>query len=183
MISFSKVSITDAPILTKISREIYKEHYLHLWHPGGAEWYMECYAYATQSIEKDLEDPCIEYYFAAEEKKIVGYLKLVINASLATEPLKDALEVERIYIYKSYTGRGLGKELMEFAKQRAIDLNKEIIFLKAMDTSFNAIAFYEKIGYQISGTLELRLPDFILMKEEYRGMLLLQQHINKLGLL
>ena len=179
MLNILKASAADASFLTKISREIYQEHYLHLWHPGGASWYMETYAYANDNIKNDLEDPLIEYYIVAEGGNYLGYLKLVINASLSTEPLLEALEVERIYLYKYATGKGHGKKIMEFAKQRAMELSKKIIFLKAMDSSLNAIAFYEKMGYQVCSALQLPLPTFILMKKEYRGMLILQQHLNK----
>jgi len=179
MISLSKAFPTDALILTKISREIYQEHYLHLWHPGGATWYMETYAYAKHTIKKDLKDPFTEYYVASEKGEYLGYMKIIINAAFTNEPLKEALEVERIYLYNSATNKGIGKQLMEFAKQRAIELNKEIIFLKAMDTSVNAIAFYEKMGYEVCGSLQLPLPTFFLMKEEFRGMLILKQQLNK----
>jgi diamine N-acetyltransferase len=177
MIILSRVSVADAAMLTKISREIYKEHYLHLWHPGGAEWYMNSYAYAINTIEKDLEDPFIEYYFVTKKSEILGYLKLIVNATLFNEPLKRALEVERIYLYNSATGKGYGKDIMEFAKQRAISLQKEIIFLKAMDTSLKAIAFYQKSGYKVCDILQLPLPTFILMKEEFRGMVVLRKKL------
>ena len=91
MLNILKASPADASLLTKISREIYQEHYLHLWHPGGATWYMETYAYANDNIKNDLEDPLIKYYIVAEGGNCLGYLKLIINASLSTEPLKEAL--------------------------------------------------------------------------------------------
>jgi hypothetical protein len=44
-----------------------------------------------------------------------------------------------------------------------------------MDSSTRAIAFYEKLGYIICGSLQLPMPAFSLMKEEYRGMVILKQ--------
>jgi diamine N-acetyltransferase len=171
MITYYKASAADAAMLSALAKNIYKEHYLHLWHPGGAEWYMNEYAYPLEKTEKDLADPLVEYHIAAEDNMPVGYLKLVLTASLNDDT--DALEIERIYLHKSAAGRGIGRQLMELALQRAKMLEKEILFLKAMDSSLDAIAFYQKLGYTICGSLQLPMPAFALMKEEYRGMVIL----------
>ena len=82
MISFRNALPDDAPSLTILAREIYKEHYLHLWHPGGAEWYMQEYAYALEKIQNELLDTHVEYYLAFENDVPAGYMKLVLDAPL-----------------------------------------------------------------------------------------------------
>lgn len=178
MIQINKAILADAALLTELSRIIYQQHYLHLWHAGGAEWYMQEYAYNADKIEKELTDNNIEYFIAAENGQQLGYLKIILNATLAGEETKDALEVERIYLHKTAMGKGLGKKLMELAMQRAQELKKDFIFLKAMDSSTDAIEFYKKAGYVICGSLQLPMPVFSLMKEEYRGMVILKKELN-----
>ena len=170
MITLYKASVTDAAILSTLAKEIYKEHYLHLWHTGGAEWYMEAFAYAQHIIEKELANENYEYIIAVENGSYLGYLKLVLNAELPTDERINALEVERIYLHTGAIGKGLGKKLLQFALEKARELNKEIIFLKAMDTSTEAIGFYKKAGYLICGSMQLPLPEYSLMKTAYRGM-------------
>jgi diamine N-acetyltransferase len=172
MITYYKASVADAAMLSALAKNIYREHYLHLWHPGGASWYMNDYAYPQEKIKDDLNDPLVEYYIAAEAGTAVGYMKLVLAASFNND---DALEIERIYLHKNVTGKGAGKQLMELAMQRAKELDKQTVFLKAMDSSTAAIAFYKKMGYTISGSLQLPMPEFALMKEEYRGMVILSK--------
>jgi diamine N-acetyltransferase len=173
MITIYKASAADAAMLTQLAKNIYQDHYLHLWHPGGADWYMNEYAYASHKIEQELADPLVEYFIAAGDNQPLGYMKLNIEAALDETP--DALEVERIYLHKNAAGKGIGRQLMELALQRARELKREMLFLKAMDSSLDAIAFYQKLGYTICGSLQLPMPEFSLMKEEYRGMVILKR--------
>lgn len=178
MINIRKASQNDAALLTRLARDIYKEHYLHLWLPGGAEWYMEEAAYSWDKMEKDLADANVEYYIATEKGNPVGYLKLVLNAVLPGSETLFALEVERIYLKKETTGKGVGRQLMQFAMEKAKGLKKEIVFLKAMDSSTQAIEFYKKLGFNICGTLQLPMPEFSLMKEEFRGMVVMKKEVQ-----
>jgi diamine N-acetyltransferase len=178
MLTIYKAAVTDALLITQLAREIYKEHYLHLWQPGGAQWYMQEYAYAQNKIEQELADTNVEYFIAAEDGASLGYMKILLNATLTNHEMPDALEVERIYVHKAATGKGLGKKLMDVAQQKAKALNKHIIFLKAMDSSTAAIAFYKKLGYEICGSLQLPLPDFLLIKEGCRGMVILKKSLT-----
>ena len=73
---------------------------------------------------------------------------------------------------------GIGKRLMQLAMIKAKELNKDWVFLKAMDTSTDAIQFYQQLGYTICGSLTLPLPAFSIMKKEYRGMVVLMKEIG-----
>jgi GNAT superfamily N-acetyltransferase len=172
MISFQPVGITGAGELAMLAQEIYREHYLHLWHPGGAEWYMYEKAYHPDIITEELSNPFNQYYFIYENNALTGYLKLVTNAVFNKE--NNCLEIERIYLRKQATGKGIGKAAMQFAETIARSNHAETIFLKAMDSSLDAIRFYQRMGYRISGSFRLSFP---LMKESYRGMHILHKKI------
>jgi len=177
MITFQKASPDDALTVTTLARQIYKEHYLHLWHPGGARWYMEVYAYNADKIKNELDDSNVEYYIAYENNLPSGYMKLQLNGQLTGYETQKALEVERIYLLKKMMHKGTGKQLMQLAMERAKTLHKDIVFLKAMDSSIEAIEFYKKLGYSICGSLQLPLPAFSVMKSAYRGMLILKKEV------
>ena len=147
MINIYKASLNDAVHITELARKIYQQHYLHLWHAGGAQWYMEEYAYAKQKIEMELADNNIEYFIAEENSTYLGYMKIVLAAILAGDESMQAMEVERIYLYKKAIGKGVGKKFMLLAQQIAHQLKKDIIFLKVMDSSTDAIEL-QKNGVQ-----------------------------------
>ena len=161
--------------LTELARSIYREYYLHLWHPGGAHWYMFEYAYNRSKLETELADlNNLHYIVYNTEQQPMGYLKIRIHAMLEGYESKKCMEIERIYLHKAIAGKGMGKHLLMFCEDIAKVHNKCILFLKAMDTSMDAIGFYQKMGYTICG--KLTLP-FEQMKEEYRGMVMLKKEI------
>lgn len=175
MITIRKATPGDADFLSDLAKRIYKEHYLYLWLPGGAEWYMEEYAYNSQKIAAELNTHNVEYYIASRDDQPIGYMKLVLQACLPGNEALQALEVERIYLFRQTSGKGIGRKLMDLAMDRAKQLNKEIIFLKAMDSGSGAIQFYQSLGYVVSGAVQLSDKEFALMKPEFRGMLILKK--------
>lgn len=160
--------------LSKLAQDIYQEHYLHLWLPGGADWYMYTYAYAPEIIRQELRDPDNFHYWVYHENKLTGYLKLRLAESLPGESSGKTLEIERIYLHKAQTGKGIGREIMQFCESIARNNNCAVLFLKAMDSSKDAIRFYQNQGYQISGNLRLLFP---LLKEAFRGMYILRKNL------
>lgn len=175
IIKIEPVSASQADELALLSKAIYKEHYLHLWHPGGADWYQNEYAYHPDKLRTELEDTNNRHFMVYEEGIPIGYLKIRINATLQDYEAINSLEVERIYLHKKAAGKGIGKRLMLLSESIAKENGKQMIFLKAMDSSTDAIAFYQKMGYTPCGTLIL---PFEVMKEEYRGMVILSKNMT-----
>lgn len=166
------IAVSQLEELVNLSRAIYKEYYLHLWNSGGANWYMYEYAYDSGKIKEELSDKNNLHFILYDDEKPMGYLKIRIDAQLEGYETQDALEIERIYLYKSISGKGFGKKLMLLSEEIAREHQKQIIFLKAMDTSYKAIVFYQSCGFSICGKLRLPFPQ---MKEEYRGMIILKK--------
>jgi ribosomal protein S18 acetylase RimI-like enzyme len=170
-----QINTSHAAALSALAKAIYVEHYLHLWYPGGADWYMNEQAYPEEKLRAELSDPNNLHYIVYDEQKTPqGYLKLRIKATLSGQEEKDCLEIERIYLHKAATGKGVGRQLMELSERVARQYNKDIIFLKAMDSSQDAIGFYQRMGYRVCGRLVL---PFTQMKEVYRGMVILQKTV------
>ena len=178
-IRIEQIDASKAASLSALAKAIYPEHYLHLWNEGGADWYMHSYAYPVEKLKNELEDNNVHYCIVYADDEALGYLKLNLTGHLKGFVGMNLLEIERIYLFKKVTGQGLGHLLMEYADQLAIKLNKDLIFLKAMDSSKNAISFYEKNGYTIHSHFQLPMPAFKLMKQEYRGMVILIKKLDK----
>ena len=174
MIKITPIDISYAGELSALAKNIYKEYYLHLWYPGGAEWYMNDYAYAVQTVAAEIADPGNLHFIIHDKDRALGYLKIRLRATLSGFEHFNSMEIERIYLHKEAAGKGIGKVLMNFSENIAFQYKKEMIFLKAMDTSDKAINFYRQTGYTKCGTLVLPFP---LMKEAYRGMIIFKKNI------
>ncbi|MES2372811.1 MAG: GNAT family N-acetyltransferase [Bacteroidota bacterium] len=168
------IDISHANELCALAKAIYVEYYLHLWSPGGADWYMHEYAYHPDKLRAELADVNNRHFIVYDGEKPMGYVKLRLNAVLECFEKYNSLEIERIYLHKSIAGKGFGKQLMLLSEEIARDHKREMIFLKAMDTSTDAISFYQKMGYAECGTLVLPFPQ---MKEEFRGMVILNKFL------
>jgi GNAT superfamily N-acetyltransferase len=156
--------------LQDIGIRSYLPHYTHLWKEGGIDWYMRR-CFADKVLQLELSDPNIEYYIAQAENQNIGILKLVLHKPLPDSDVENALYLEKIYFIKAWTGKGVGRELMEFVFNRAKELNRDCVWLMAMDTSEKPIAAYERAGFAIHSRTRL---DFEIMKEEYRGMVVMK---------
>lgn len=155
---------SDLHTLQDIAINSYGDHYLYLWYDGGM-WYIDrCFSDAA--LKKDLSDPNAAYFLVYADDELVGFMKLNIDNEIEGYTAQEALELERVYLLKSASGRGIGKALLDFTRQFARERNKQVIWLKAMDSS-RSVAFYEQNGFMKCGTHTL---DFETMKEEYRGM-------------
>jgi GNAT superfamily N-acetyltransferase len=172
-----KVGLKDLKALQIIGERSYTPHYTHLWKPGGVEWYMNrCFSDAT--LEKEFADENIEYYIISAGDEDIGILKLILQKQVPDSEIENALYLEKIYFVKEWTGKGIGRKLIEFAFERARELNRDCVWLMAMDTSDKPIAAYERAGFRIHSRTRL---DFEIMKEEFRGMAVMTHCFNKNG--
>lgn len=109
----------DASQLAALACDIYRENYLHLWKPGGADWYMHHHAYRISLLDNEIQAANNAVYFLLEDQLPVGYLKLVWPNQQAGST--SVLEIERIYLRDEVKGKGYGRLLMEFAEKKAAE--------------------------------------------------------------
>ncbi|MBB6612520.1 GNAT family N-acetyltransferase [Pontibacter sp. Tf4] len=172
-VSIVPITVADLHTLQDIALNAYGDHYLHLWNDGGA-WYIER-SFSDTALKSELEDANAAFFLIYADEELVGFLKLNIDKALDNYSSEDALELERIYLTKAASGKGVGKRVMEFTEQFARERNKRVIWLKAMDSSHDAIRFYEQNGYTHCGTYTL---DFEAMKPEFHGMVVMKKEMK-----
>ena len=164
----------DISTIIDVAIKSYNEYYLHLWYDAGA-WYKQL-SFNQETLKQEMLDANARFYLLYEAETPVGFLKLNLHKKLEPYTDTDCLELERIYIIKYATGKGLGKQAVNFTLDIARSLNKKYIWLKGMDTS-PSMFFYESTGFKKIGTVRL---DFELMKEEFRGMIVYLQEVSPL---
>lgn len=169
-----KVALSDWRELREIGIKSYVPHYTHLWNTNGLEWYLER-CFGAEFLNNEIADPNIEYYIISSEDEDIGILKLVLQKSLPDSEVDNALYLEKIYFVKQWTGRGVGREIMNFAFERAKELKRDYVWLVAMDTSDKPIAAYEKAGFTIHSH---RFLDFELMKDEFKGTFVMKKKLS-----
>jgi len=112
---------------------------------------MEAYAsnaFTLQRLEQELNNPDSAFYFALYDKQVAGYIKLNRNTAQTEFADTDALEVERIYVLSEYQGKQIGRHLLKFAIQTAIEAKLSYIWLGVWEHNAGAIRFYEGNGFK-----------------------------------
>lgn len=145
-ITLKKITPFDIVELQVIAKKTFRETFTE----SNTEEDMQHYLTNKLSIEtllKELNNQNSETYFANLNNQVVGYLKL--NFADAQTEIQDpfALEVERIYVLKSFQNKKIGQLLLESAISKARSKRLKYIWLGVWEHNTKAIQFYEKNGF------------------------------------
>lgn len=126
-------------------------------------------AFNTAQLTAELSNPDSEYYLAFCDNQPAGFMKTNIWPSQTDEHYRDGLEIERIYVLRSFQGKKIGHVLVEKAAALAREKELYYIWLGVWMKNEKAIEFYEKNGFVKAGTHVFRLgdeeqSDFIMKK-------------------
>ena len=105
------------------------------------------FLYATSNTSESIS----ESEAKNTDAKLAGFLKLNVDDAQTDIFDAKALEVEKIYILKDFLSQGLGKKLISFAIERAIEQNKKYLWLGVWEHNFPALNFYYKMGFEQFG--------------------------------
>lgn len=142
----TKCTLDDVHLLQEISSETFYETFKEQNTPENMNSYLER-AFNLNQLKKELSNSDSQFFFIFYHTELAGYLKVNTDEAQSEEMGEDSLEVERIYIKKSFQKHGLGKLLFNKALEIAKELKKEKIWLGVWEKNENAIAFYRKIGF------------------------------------
>lgn len=141
-----KVRPQEIDQLVKISRQTFRETFAS----GNTEENMTNYlekVFSNANLSNELNDQNAEIYFARQDGKVLGYLKLNFGQSQTELQDDNALEIERIYVLKDFHGKNVGQLLYNKAIQIATEKNKNYVWLGVWEENPRAINFYQKNGF------------------------------------
>jgi diamine N-acetyltransferase len=146
-IEIRKVAVADMELLKDIGRQTFYETFAGGNTPEDMQKYLD-ESFSSDRLASELADPESEFYFAALDNKIIGYLK--VNFGKAQTELKDenAFEIERIYVLKDFQGRHAGQILYEKALSAARKSGADYLWLGVWEKNPKAISFYRKNGFE-----------------------------------
>jgi len=159
----------DIEKLLTLSKKTFFDAFEHLNTPADFKAYTDT-AFAPGKVLAELENSNSEFYFVTIDDEPVGYIKL--NYGPAQTDVNDdaSLEVERLYVLQSQQGKQLGKLMMDFAEQRAIEKDLQYIWLGVWEYNHGAYKFYLRHGYEKFGSHQFILgadvqTDHLLKKQ------------------
>lgn len=141
-----RVTLNDIDQLQKIGRQTFYETFS----AANSEENMSKYLDEKFSIEKlttELKDNNSEFYFATLDDDVIGYLKLNFGQSQTEIKNDKAIEIERIYVLRSFHGKSVGQILYDRAMHIARRRNADFVWLGVWEENLRAINFYKKNGF------------------------------------
>ncbi|WP_121662110.1 GNAT family N-acetyltransferase [Metabacillus litoralis] len=157
-INIKKCTLEDLRTLKEISYETFNETFKHQNTPENMNAYLEK-AFNFKQLEKELATISSHFFFIYFNHDVAGYLKINTNDAQSEEMGDHSLEIERIYIKRKFQKHGLGKYLLNQALEIAVELNKQNIWLGVWEKNENAIGFYKKMGFVITGSHSFYMGD------------------------
>lgn len=141
-----RATIDDVIALQEIGMRTFTETFA----AGNTEEDMQRYLSDSFSISKlttELQDQNSMFFFAAIQKRIIGYLKINFGASQTETQSDKSVEIERIYVLQEFHGKKVGQLLYDFAMQLARSTSAPYVWLGVWEENKRAIAFYQKNGF------------------------------------
>jgi ribosomal protein S18 acetylase RimI-like enzyme len=145
-IVINKIGNEQIDQLQQIGRQTFSETFAESNSAENMAKYLE-EAYSYEKLSAELNDPNSLFYFAMMGQDVIGYLKLNFGASQTELKDNDALEIERIYMLKSFQGKRVGQLLFDKAIQIAKEQNAEFVWLGVWEENKKAIQFYTRNGF------------------------------------
>ena len=145
-ITITQATIKDILELQRLGKQTFIETFSEHNSKEDMDQYLES-SFNFETLKNQLENSNSIFYFAQEYQNKIGYLK--INLGPAQTELKDpySLEIERIYVLKSYFGKKVGQLLYEKSASIAKELKLKYIWLGVWEKNERALQFYKKNGF------------------------------------
>lgn len=104
-----------------------------------------------------LNDPCLDDLYGTYINEAAGYWVLEINGvvrgGVGIAPLVGAevgyAELQKMYIDKNFIGLGLGKKLIHFALDKAVEYKYKHCYLETLEELGAAMGLYESYGFKL----------------------------------
>ena len=145
-ITIQLVCPSETEELLVLSRKTFYDAFEHVNNPEDFEAYTSV-AFTHDQLLSEIENPDSAFYFALIDGVKVGYMKLNYASTQAEFQDADGAEISRIYVLADQQGKQIGKQLIDFAINKAIEDKLRYIWLGVWEHNHSAIRFYEREGF------------------------------------
>jgi diamine N-acetyltransferase len=145
-IEIKQATINDLDQLQTIGRQTFSETFDSTNTEENMQKYLE-ENFSVAKLSTELNDKNAVFYFAMLHNKVIGYLKLNFGPSQTEFQDDRAVEIERLYVLRSFHGKRVGQILFEKAVEIALQKKAEAVWLGVWEHNYRAIQFYKKNGF------------------------------------
>jgi ribosomal protein S18 acetylase RimI-like enzyme len=127
-------------------------------------------SYGVAQQRTEICNPDIITLLVEDDEQLAGYAQIRRNRAPIEPPSESAVELWRFYVDGPWHGRGVAALLMSAAKEAAVALGGQQMWLSVWERNPRAIAFYGKCGFRIVGSKDFwvgsdRQTDHVMVAE------------------
>lgn len=145
-----KCTVQDLRELRSLSIQTFQDTYESFNSTENMSIYIEK-DLSSQQLSEELQNPKSGFYFVELEHTPIGFLKVNFISNPEIDNRLKGLEIERIYVLKSFQNKGIGQFLLNEVYGIVRKMKLDYIWLGVWELNLKARAFYERNGFEEFG--------------------------------
>lgn len=150
----------DAGRLAALGRQTFVETFGGMYDPADERAFLE-QVYSESAIRAELLDPRLDFRVLEQDGEWLGFVKIGALSVPVTDADPSALELRQLYLLRPYTGKGLGRVLMDWADAEFARRGASGVYVSVFSGNLRAIRFYERRGFQKTGEYGFRVGNHV----------------------
>ena len=158
MIEIVKADKQHKPTIRSLAQEFWPVAFASILTAQQIEYMMEM-MYSTTSLEKQM-DKGHRFAIASKNGEKVGYMSYEIDCEKSGKT-----KIHKLYISPNSQRMGVGKTMVHFVAQQALQANNKAIYLNVNKHNNKAIGFYNKHHFQLIKEEEIDIGEGFIMDD------------------
>jgi ribosomal protein S18 acetylase RimI-like enzyme len=158
MLILSEATIKDFKTIQEIANKTWPITYGEILSKEQLDYMMDL-IYSEESLIKQIQKQEQLFYIAYDETSVLAFIAIEHNYKN-----ESVTRIHKIYILPEAQGKGIGKSLIDAVQKLANENNSTSLSLNV--NRFNkALAFYQKIGFEIIAEENIEIGNGYLMED------------------
>ena len=136
--------------LSELGAATFTDSFGHLYDPADLTLFVQK-NHSITAYRHVISDPDHFVWIAQDNDKLIGYLVLAPNDLPTDPPVKNALELARLYVRTSHHGQGIGQALLDAAIPFAQKAGFANMVLSVWSENYGGHRFYLRNGFEKIG--------------------------------
>jgi len=142
---------TDAKNLAELAEETFRDTFGGMNTVGNMN--LHCQTSYTEVIQLgEITDPRMTTLVCEDGGGLIAFAQLRWTEAPNCVTARNSGEIQRIYVAKSWHGKGIAQDLMARCLNEMIKRKSDVVWLGVWERNPRAIAFYKKIGFSEVGS-------------------------------
>lgn len=137
MIEITKASQQHISTIRELAHQLWPVAFASILTAQQIDYMLEM-MYSHTSLEKQINDG-IQYAIVSKDQHNIGYVSYETDIYLSSKT-----KIHKLYISPQHQRQGVGKAIIDFVAQQAVEANNHSLFLNVNKYNTQAIHFYRK---------------------------------------